>query len=200
MGGMGRTGDNTHPGKSVEDMPEVGANLRKLRADRGLSLEKFAQLVGVSRAMLGQIELGQSTPTITTLWKIARALDVPFSALIGGSAGAGPIHLTSKQTKRLTNHDGSFVSRALFPLGGPRKVEFYELELSPQCEERAVPHPPGTVENLVVNQGAIEIEVAGQSFKLDCGDVLTFPADVAHTYRNRGRKKAVAYLVMTYVG
>ena len=62
--------------------PIVGANLRQLRIRRGLSLEKLAQRSGVSRAMLGQIELGQSAPTINVLWKIARALDVTFATLI----------------------------------------------------------------------------------------------------------------------
>jgi ribosome-binding protein aMBF1 (putative translation factor) len=45
----------------------VGANLRRLRTRRGLSLERLAQRSGVSRAMLGQIELAQSTPTIALL-------------------------------------------------------------------------------------------------------------------------------------
>src|SRR5262245_47190505 len=67
---------------SADLAPVVGANLRRLRVQRGLSLEKLAQSSGVSRAMLGQIELGRSAPTINVLWKIARALDVTFSALI----------------------------------------------------------------------------------------------------------------------
>src|SRR5262245_11728301 len=102
-----------------EAMPEVGANLRRLRLERSLSLEKLAHTASVSRAMLGQIELGQSTPTIKTLWKIARALDVPFSALISGRVSGGTLVLRAHETRRLSNHDGSFVSRALFPLGGP---------------------------------------------------------------------------------
>ncbi len=48
--------------------PVVGANLRRLRVKRALSLEKLSKLSGVSRAMLGQIELGQSAPTINVLW------------------------------------------------------------------------------------------------------------------------------------
>lgn len=49
--------------------PIVGANLRRLRVKRGLSLERMAKASGVSRAMLGQIELGHSTPTINVVWK-----------------------------------------------------------------------------------------------------------------------------------
>ncbi|MEP7126331.1 MAG: helix-turn-helix transcriptional regulator, partial [Byssovorax sp.] len=56
------------PEASSDLTPVVGANLRRLRAKRGLSLERLARASGVSRAMLGQIELGQSTPTINVLW------------------------------------------------------------------------------------------------------------------------------------
>src|SRR5882672_10095488 len=77
-------------GGTVADLtPIVGANLRRLRVKRGLSLERLAKQSGVSRAMLGQVELGQSTPTINVLWKISLALDVPFSALLG-KASQGP--------------------------------------------------------------------------------------------------------------
>jgi transcriptional regulator with XRE-family HTH domain len=60
----------------------VGANLRRQRTRRGLSLERLARLSGVSRSMLGQIESGQSAPTIKTLWRIAVALELPVAALI----------------------------------------------------------------------------------------------------------------------
>lgn len=190
------SGDALEP--SAGAMPDVGQNLKRLRAERGLSLEKLAQTTGVSRAMLGQIEIGQSTPTIKTLWKIARALDIPFSALIGGQASGTTTLLRAAQTRRLQNQDGTFVSRALFPLGGPRRVEFYELTLAPHAEELAVPHPSGTVENLVVVRGKLEIEVRGQMFSVGRGDVLIFEADAPHAYRNRAAEEAVAYLVMSY--
>src|SRR5258706_8722022 len=110
--------------------PLVGRNLRRLRGDRGLSLEKLARASGVSRAMLGQIELGQSAPTINVLWKIAQALGVPFSTLIT-QRGAGTTRtMPLTGAKRLTSADGRFVSRALFPFDVPRTVEFYELRLA----------------------------------------------------------------------
>jgi transcriptional regulator with XRE-family HTH domain len=60
----------------------VGTNLRQQRLRRGLSLDQLARASGVSRSMLGQIESGQSSPTIKTLWRIAVGLAVPLSALI----------------------------------------------------------------------------------------------------------------------
>lgn len=178
--------------------PVVGGNLRRLRSQRGLSLERLAQASGVSRAMLGQIELGQSAPTINVLWKISSALGVPFSALIS-SRGSGGLHvLRAEQAKLLTSHDGAFSSRALFPFDEPRRVEFYELRLRPGGVERADAHNPGTTENLVVAKGAIEIEVQGRKELLEAGDAIVFEADVPHVYRSRADGESVMYLVMTY--
>jgi transcriptional regulator with XRE-family HTH domain len=176
----------------------LGVNLRRLRVRRGLSLERFSHVAGVSRAMLSQIELGQSTPTIKVLWKIAAALDVPFGALIQAQSSDGIAVLRAAQAKRLMNADGSFVSRALFPFDEPRRVEFYELRLSAGGREEAEPHAPGTVENLAVTKGAVEIEVSGRKEQLGAGDAIVFEAGVPHAYRNPGTVDALMYLVMTY--
>jgi transcriptional regulator with XRE-family HTH domain len=178
--------------------PVVGANLRRLRVKRGLSLEKLSRISGVSRAMLGQVELGQSAPTINVLWKISTALGVPFSALIGSRQAGGVAVLRAEQAKVLSSHDGRFRSRALFPFDEPRRVEFYELKLAHRAEERADAHPPGTVENFVVASGAVELEVEGGRELLRPGDAIVFEADSPHVYRNAGEGEAVMYLVMTY--
>jgi transcriptional regulator with XRE-family HTH domain len=178
--------------------PAVGANLRRLRSKRGLSLERLSKASGVSRAMLGQIELGKSTPTINVLWKIARALDVSFSALIASRALERTTVLPLEQAKVLTSHDGSFTSRALFPFDEPRTVEFYELRLAAHATEQADAHPPGTVENLVVTAGALEMVVDGEKHRLAAGDAILFEADVPHAYRNPGDVETRMYLVMTY--
>jgi len=178
--------------------PIVGGNLKRLRGQRGHSLEKLSKLSGVSRAMLGQIELGQSAPTINVLWKIANALGVPFSALISARDEGGLQVLRAEQAKLLTSHDGTFSSRALFPFDSPRRVEFYQLTLRPGAVEKAEPHNPGTVENLVVDQGAVEIEADGKRELLQAGDAIVFEADVPHVYRSKATVDAVMYLVMTY--
>lgn len=63
--------------------PDVGANLRAVRRQASLSLDALAGKASVSRAMLGQIENGRSVPTVTLLWRIARALDAALSELLG---------------------------------------------------------------------------------------------------------------------
>jgi transcriptional regulator with XRE-family HTH domain len=194
-----RPGERETAPPSTQDLtPIVGGNLRRLRSHRGLSLERLSQISGVSRAMLGQIELGQSAPTINVLWKIASALGVPFSALISARGNSGPQVLRAEQAKLLRSADGAFSSRALFPFDEPRRVEFYELRLTPGGLERADAHNPGTTENLVVAAGAVEIEVEGRKELLEKGDAIVFEADRPHVYRSRSEDETVLYLVMTY--
>jgi transcriptional regulator with XRE-family HTH domain len=184
---------------SSEDLtPLVGANIRRLRVKRGLSLERLSKVSAVSRAMLGQIELGQSTPTINVLWKIAVALGVPFSTLLARDVTPVTAVLQAKNARRLTSADGAFSSRALFPFSHGRVTEFYELRLAPGGVERAEPHAAGTTENLVVAQGDVHIRVGATIHRLTTDDAIFFQADVPHEYSNPGKSVAVLYLVMRY--
>lgn len=187
------------PAPKEPDLSElVGANLRRIRARRGLSLERLAKVSGVSRAMLSQVELGQSVPSINVVWKVARALHVPFSALIGTEEPVASHVLKADRAKRLTSADGSFVSRALFPFEGPRRVEFYELTIEPRGVERAEPHQAGTRENLVVSSGQLHLGVGDARYRLSTGDAILFDADTVHFYENPGDSLCRIYLVMTY--
>jgi transcriptional regulator with XRE-family HTH domain len=187
------------PLESDSDLtPIVGANLRRLRVKRGLSLERLSRASGVSRAMLGQVELGQSTPTINVLWKISRALDVPFSTLVTAATARVATVMRAKNAKLLTSADGNFTSRALSPFNAPRNIEFYELRLAAHGVEQAEAHAPGTTENLVVAHGAVDIRVGKSKHELKLGDSIIFDADVPHAYENPGDEEALLFLVMTY--
>jgi transcriptional regulator with XRE-family HTH domain len=196
--------DATETRRVTDDMPEdlgavIGANLRRLRQRRGYSLETLAKLAGVSRAMVSQIEGGRSMPTIGLLWKIARALEVPFAALTRSGAVETITMLPADKVKVLTSRDGGFTSRALFPYDTERQTEFYELTLAPRAVETAEPHAPGTTENLVVVQGRLEIVLGKETRELGPGDAIFFVADQPHEYRNLADEPALIYLVMTYV-
>ena len=195
--GKGLTGTTLEP-VVASDSPDVGSALRQLRSERGLSLDKLAYESRVSRAMLSQIELGRSTPTITVLWRIARALGVPFSALLGGPAPEDPLVFRAARAKLLKSADGSFSTRALFPLDRPHTAEFYELRLAPRGVEMADSHAPGTTENIVVTAGTLEIRLSAMTIDLKVGDATYFQADVPHEYRNPTGHDTIAYLVMTY--
>lgn len=176
----------------------VGVNLRRLRSQNNLSLEKLARAAGVSRAMLSQIELGQSVPTITVLARIAGSFGLPVTAFMNERGTTDVTLLPADDAKVLRSADGAFASRALFPFAGTRKVEFYELRLAPGCDENSDAHASGTSENLVVAAGEMELGIGAELHRLAAGDAIFFSADAPHSYRNRGATEAIAYLVMTY--
>jgi len=189
----------TAPAASPDLLPVLGANVRRLRTKRGLSLERLSKLSGVSRAMLSQVELAYSAPTINVMWRIAHALGVPFGALIDADIQAGVRVMRSAEAKVLASHNGSFQSRALFPFEAPRRTELYQLRIKPRGVEHAHAHAAGTTENLVVAEGRAVIGVGHDSFPLESGDAILFPADVPHLYENPSHtEEAVLYLVMTY--
>ena len=187
------------PDTSADELGElIGANLKRIRTKRGLSLEALAKAAGVSRAMIGQIETGRSMPTIGLLWKITSALDIPFSTLMGGGERANLRVLRAADAKLLASKDGGFTSRALFPFEGERRTEFYELAMKPRSVEKAEAHAPGTVENIVVTKGRVEIGVGMDHVTLEAGDAAFFHADLPHSYANPGEEEAVMYMVITY--
>ena len=192
------TRETASEASSPDLVPILAANLRRLRVKRGLSLERLSKLSGVSRAMLSQVELAYSAPTINVIWRIASALGVPFGALLSSNELQSTRVLRKVQAKTLTSHDGAFASRALFPANVPRRNEFYELRLQPGGVEHAGAHAPGTTENLIVTHGRLAIVVAQERTELDTGDAILFNADVPHIYENLEDAQTVVYLVMSY--
>jgi len=176
----------------------VGANVEALRRQRGLTLDLLAGLSGVGRQTLGQIEIGQTVPSVATLWRIAKAFDVPFSALLARPQTRTTTVLRQSRAKRLVSADGRFSSRALFRAADRGGVELYELFLAAHGREDAEAHAPGTRENLVVTAGSLVLDIGEETFELAKGDAIEFVADVPHSYVNPGSEDCWMNLVMTY--
>lgn len=176
----------------------VGVNLRRFRDAQGWTLDQLAGDAGISRTLLGQIEIGRAAPSIGVVWKLAQSLGVPFAALLSTETRAGTTVTHRAKARKLLSADGRFSSRALFPLGDPSAAEFYELWLAPHSREDADAHRPGTRENLVVTAGTLELHIGRDVRTLVAGDAVVFCADVAHSYVNPSRDECWMYLVMNY--
>lgn len=200
IGTAAQTAPQTSPHTSIDQMVGViGDNLRGFRRRQGLSVDGLAQLSGTDPALLTAIEEGRHRPDIGTLWTVAKALDLSFSSLLSSGGDAGTTVIRRAEQRSLTSRDGRFTSRALFPLKGERQVEFYELRLSPGADESSDGHSSGTVENILVGRGQVEVTTADGEHRLEEGDSILFEADVPHRYRNAGDGEAVLYLVMSYI-
>lgn len=178
----------------------IAANVRELRTQRGLTLDLLAGLSGVGRQTLGQIELGRTVPSVATLWKLATAFGVQFSALLARPGSVQTLVLRGRSARRLVSADGRFSSRALFAPDQQGKMEFYELWLAGHGREDAEAHAPGTRESLVVTSGRLVLEIRGERHELAKGDAIVFAADVPHSYVNPASEECWMNLVMTYAG
>lgn len=173
-------------------------NLRTLREDRNLSLDKLSEMTGVSKSMLRQIEIGQSNPTIATIWKIANGLRIPFTALLREQR-QDVVLKGFKSDAPLTADTDSY---RLFPLilfNPERSFETYYVEIEPGTTLEAEPHQGNAEEHVFVMQGEIEITVAGEGFSVGREQFISFQADRPHRYHNPGDEMAVAIMLISYL-
>lgn len=179
---------------------QIANALRLLRSGRGWSLDRTAQETGVSKAMLGQIERGESSPTIATLWKIASGFQTSLSGLIEPTPPATPegfVHRTVDALRNQPGPDGMLVA-PLFPYEPRFGFELFELTLLPGYERLSEAHEPGVTEHVVVLRGLMEVLVEGEWIALGEGEAVRFAADRPHGYRNRQETPAVFHNLIHY--
>ncbi|PWF48613.1 helix-turn-helix domain-containing protein [Massilia glaciei] len=179
----------------------LSQTLRALRAARVWSLERAARETGVSKAMLGQIERGESSPTIATLWKIATGFQCSLSAFLAPSAGQAPATLLrSASSLRGKPASDEMLLAPLFPYDAGLGFEMLELTLGPGYERLSDPHAAGVIEHVIVVRGAIEVLFDGGWQALAEGDAVRFAADRPHGYRNTGTLPALCHNLICYLG
>ncbi|QJW45106.1 helix-turn-helix transcriptional regulator [bacterium BFN5] len=175
----------------------IGHNLMQLRKNRKLSLDKLAALTGVSKAMLGQIERGESNPTVATLWKIAIGLHVSFSELIVEKKS--PVELIRHtQINPLDDAVDGLKAFPLFPFEQDRKFEIFTINLEPGSSHSSSPHDIGTEEYLIVSSGCIQVTVDSTTYEMYTGDAMRFQANKAHTYCNTTKQVACFQNIIYY--
>ncbi|MBS0656394.1 MAG: helix-turn-helix transcriptional regulator [Verrucomicrobia bacterium] len=177
----------------------ISQTLKALRKERGWSLDRAAQETGVSKAMLGQIEREESSPTIATLWKIAGGFNAPFSTFITDlrADAAVSIHSSGK-TKAVHPADAKLKVFPLFPYDETLHLEIFLIELLAGCEHMSSPHKPGVIEHVIVVLGSMEVLVDGTWKTLHQGEGLRFSASQPHGYRNRTEDVAVIHDIIHY--
>ena len=177
--------------------PDVGANLRRLRKLSGQSLETLARNSGVSRAMLGQIETGKSVPTVTLVWKVAKALGLPLSELLGTPSSTTHVFVPAAKVRTIVSSEGRFLQQPLVAPDFPLPYQFSLIELAPEHSEAVPTQVLGARATLHVVAGTFTIAPErGATVTLHAGDYLLFQAAALHTFSNPGPGPARAYLVV----
>ncbi|MFJ4209422.1 helix-turn-helix domain-containing protein [Paenarthrobacter sp. NPDC089675] len=164
----------------------IGKRVKQERKGRGWTLDQLAELAGVSRRMLVNVEQGGVNPSIGTLLRISDALGVGLPALVEPPAARAARITRSGEGALLWT--GPYGGRGVLVAGteSPDVVELWDWTLAPGELHESEAHSAGTRELLQVQEGSLTIEVEGDSHELLTGDALTFRSDVPHSYANPG--------------
>ncbi|MFD5797021.1 helix-turn-helix domain-containing protein [Streptomyces diastatochromogenes] len=159
----------------------IAASLRRERTRTGLSLSELAKRAGIAKSTLSQLEAASGNPSMETIWALAVALGVPFSALVEPPtpaiqvirAGAGPTVHSERSSYLATLLSAS-------PPGARRDI--YYVWLEPGTVRDSDPHIPGTMEHIVVTEGGVRAGPRGETVELAPGDYMSYRGDVPHAY------------------
>ena len=170
---------------------QLPARLKDARRVQGLSLDAVAKLSGVSRSMVSQIERGESSPTISTLWNLTRALQVDFAGLLDVASTKSRIEtLRSADVPTIENLGKSVRIRILSPPEEAGKHEVYELIFSLDGVLDSQPHTRGAREHLTVIEGVVDVSSGDDTSRLAAGDTARYSADVPHQIKAVGAARA----------
>ena len=178
----------------------LARNLASLRQVRSLTQQALAKAAGVPRSTIANLESGGGNPSLAVLVKVAAALATSIDELLA-SPRAKVRRWAAKDLASVSRGRG-VTTRDLVPEPVPEEV-MEIMEFAPGGVMAGTPHLPGTREFFSCLEGCVTIFVAGERYELDAGDVLAFPGNVPHSYRNTGkggRALGVSVVVLAKAG
>ncbi|WP_066187272.1 MULTISPECIES: helix-turn-helix domain-containing protein [Gracilibacillus] len=174
----------------------ISHNLLHIRKKRGLSLDKTAELTGVSKAMLAQIEKGRTNPTVSTLWKIANGLQVSFSTFMKEPENQKVEKITLDQLKPVQGDTEQYLVYSLYPFHPDRNFEIYMIQIQPGYIHVSTEHLGE--EYILVQNGELTLQLPDQTFVLTSNDSLKFRANIEHRYMNNTNTVVSYYMIIYY--
>jgi transcriptional regulator with XRE-family HTH domain len=160
----------------------LGKNLAYLRRSRGLTQGMLSNASGIPRTTLSYIESGQGNPCLKILSALASSLGVSIEELLSPPRPSCLL-IKEAELKRQLRARGQAAVVTLLPDPVPG-LQFERLTLNPAALILGIPHSKGTKEYFTCTSGRIVVSVEGEEFTLEVGDVLAFPGDRKHSYRN----------------
>lgn len=183
VSGSARDRDPARPVDEVEIETAIGANVRKLRQQHGLTVAEMATRVGISKAMLSKIENAQTSCSLSTLALLAKGLDVPVTSLFRGAdverpaafvQSGGGAHIVREGTRE--GHE----YRLLGSLRGEHKrLECLHVTLSDKSKTYPLFQHPGT-EFIYMLEGVMDYGHSRSVYRLQPGDSLQIDGEGSH--------------------
>lgn len=178
--------------------PSVGKNITYYRKKKNMSMDDLSKRSGVSKSMLSQIEQGKSNPTVVTVWKIARSLDVNIQKLLESSDDT-PIEVIRKEDMPITLSEDKLCSINIkSPVHMTDNLELYHLIFKPHGINKSAAHFPDTEEFLTVLKGQLRVIVGEHSKVINTGDTARYRADETHDIENISDEESEAFLVVWF--
>lgn len=176
---------------------EIGKRIRYLRRSQGLTSEELAKLAGISQSMISQIERGQVSPSLETLWKLGHSLKVPvFSFFETEETHAVTIARANEATmiKRVRPN----VSYQLLSPSSGKQMSFFKMVVEPG-EDLDVPLLFHSGEECgIMLSGSLQVQVENEVHMIHEGDSIYFDSSLPHRFRNVGDDVSVSIWAMTH--
>jgi DNA-binding XRE family transcriptional regulator len=175
----------------------VGANVKRLRRQRGMSLAELGRSARLAKGTLAAIEQGRGNPTVETLHALTRALGATLGELVSEAPPSGTRVVRKGEGPLLPgdNMDVRLLSRTP---GGGFVLELYALSLGRGLRQDSSPHTPGVQEEIAVTQGRLRVGPEDDLVELGKGDFAAYPADGPHRYESLDGKPGAAILLMRF--
>lgn len=160
----------------------VGSTLALQRSTRGLTIEELARRSEISTGLLSQLERGLGNPSLSTLTRLAHALDIPIGAFFAGTTDGGDIVVHPHTRKRLYLAERNLTYQLLVPdLQGT--ISMLHIEMPPRFTNESDPFRHPGEEAMLVLEGEIETHAEERTFLLTKGDSIRFASTIPHWYR-----------------
>lgn len=177
----------------------IAAQVKRLRAERGLTLEALAEASGVSRSMISLVERGESSATAVVLERMATGLGVSLATLFDEPVTVpAPVSRRADQTEWRDPASG-YLRRNVSPGGFPSPIQIVEVifPAGARVAYETAARPRVTHQQVWVLQGAIDIALGDERHELRAGDCLAMVLDRPVTFHNRTAKPAHYCVVIT---
>jgi transcriptional regulator with XRE-family HTH domain len=175
---------------------DVGTRLRQLREERKLSMRTLATASGLSANALSMIERGKTSPSVSTLYKLADAMGVPITSFFGEpTAKQQAIFIRAQERPRVPFSRGVWEG-----LGGEQfagRVEPFMLTLESGASSGLHTMIHSGHEFVFCLRGQLEYQVEKDVYLLEAGDSLLFAAQLNHRWRNTGKTVTNALIVLS---
>lgn len=174
------------------DTPKVGARVRSLRRERGLTIEQLAVATGLTKGFISQLERDRTAPSLSSIARICDALGVRLSHIFESEPAPA---LVRKQDRPPVERGPSSTVSHLLSSRDEERFQAIESEIAPGAGAGDVLSSlPGEVEFVYVLEGSLELQVGEETHVLEEGDALTYPLTKPHTWRNASERKKARVL------